>query len=671
VKKIQILSIFFAGLGVTALIHIYFIVQANRNYENELTYNTEQIKKELEHTINIQINAVSDLRAFMLANDALPNFNSFDRFARNVLETHPTITSTAYVDSNRIIRHFYPLQGNAKAIGLDLMTRPAAPYVDKAIRKRIVTVNHPTMTVQGKLSIIVRAPLFHENEFRGLVQGILEVKTILDNIDYKIDKRIGYTLEDINGKQFAKNNNPIAPTKEATIIVGDNHWIARVGWSNNLPEMDPLIIILIWGLGTLLNLTITSHFYRTSTYAERISREVTNKTFKLKHAYEELSNQTEQYRSLVESSSAIPWEVDIASFCFTFVGKQAETILGYPVEEWYEDGFWLNHIHTDDQDFAMSFCKTETSQSRDHEFEYRMYAADGSIVWLRDHVRVIKENGIPVRLQGFMFDITARKNAEENLKHAYENLEEKVLERTTELVKAKEEAIKANRAKTHFLSRMSHELRTPLNAIMGFSQLLMQEDSLDNRYKEDIREILNAAQHLLELINEVLDLSHIETGIVKIKPENVILLPILDEITALMKPIADERGITLNKDYEIDKSITVISEKTRLKEVLLNLISNAIKYNIDNGSVTIKCVHHGNHSVRISIIDTGTGLDAEERQQIFEPFNRLGAEYKQIEGTGIGLNITNQLIKLMDSNLIVESTPGKGSCFYFDLKLAE
>jgi len=251
------------------------------------------------------------------------------------------------------------------------------------------------------------------------------------------------------------------------------------------------------------------------------------------------------------------------------------------------------------------------------------------------------------------------------LKAANTHMEQQVADRTMALRLARDEALSANKAKSEFLSSMSHELRTPLNAIIGFSQLLAM-DCDDDAEAENIAEIEKAGHHLLNLINEVLDLSKIESGKVSINLEEIALADVLADCRSLSESLAKRFNIKLIIDSSTD--LTVFADSTRLKQVLSNLISNAIKYNRANGKVTVTVSKKDfSERVRIEVEDTGPGIADDKHEQLFEAFNRIGAENSGIEGTGIGLMITRQLVEMMGGEIGLTSEVGVGSCFWVDI----
>lgn len=300
-------------------------------------------------------------------------------------------------------------------------------------------------------------------------------------------------------------------------------------------------------------------------------------------------------------------------------------------------------------------------------YEATMLRADGTTfpAIVRGRSRVLA--GRPVRLTT-VIDITRQKAVEEELRAA------------------KAEAEKANRAKSDFLSAMSHELRTPLNAILGFAQMLEfpSMEPLTSQQADCVQEIRRGGRHLLELINDILELSKIESGQVPISIEPVAIPEVVDGCLALTRPMAEKRGIRLvssqpdtllEPDMEAalgtlapPKGPAVFADRTRLKQVLTNLIVNAIKYNRPNGTVDIDIRPLANGKVRISVKDSGPGIHPDKLPELFQPFNRLGAERTEVEGTGIGLALSKKLVELMDGEIGVESRFGQGCTFWVDLQ---
>jgi len=230
-------------------------------------------------------------------------------------------------------------------------------------------------------------------------------------------------------------------------------------------------------------------------------------------------------------------------------------------------------------------------------------------------------------------------------------------------------AVEANRAKTDFISSMSHELRTPLNAILGFAQLVESGTPVPTpTQKRSIDQILKAGWYLLELINEILDLAHIESGKLTLSGESVSLTEVLAECRAMVEPQAQQRRIGM-LFARLEQPRFVQADRTRLKQVLINLLFNAIKYNKPGGHVTVECTLCPPDTIRLSVRDTGPGLTPTQLAQLFQPFNRLGQESGAEEGTGIGLVVTQRLVHLMGGVIGVDSTPGVGSVFWVELAL--
>lgn len=262
-----------------------------------------------------------------------------------------------------------------------------------------------------------------------------------------------------------------------------------------------------------------------------------------------------------------------------------------------------------------------------------------------------------------------RAAAEAGLQRLNAELERRVEQRTAEMKAAKDEAERANAAKSEFLSRMSHELRTPLNAILGFAQLLeSDEQPLGAPQAANVSEIKRAGEQLLEMVNEVLDLARVESGRMDLKLESVPLAPVLDGCVAQVRALALRRRLQIRVDDPGASGAR--ADPLRLRQVLLNLLSNAVKYNREGGSVAVHCRSVAGGRVRLAVSDTGRGIPPEFRSRLFQPFERLDSAYAGVEGTGIGLALAKRLVEAMDGVIGVDSVPGEGSTFWFELPAA-
>ncbi|ACR13219.1 sensory box histidine kinase/response regulator [Teredinibacter turnerae T7901] len=288
------------------------------------------------------------------------------------------------------------------------------------------------------------------------------------------------------------------------------------------------------------------------------------------------------------------------------------------------------------------------------DIEYQIKAKDGTQRWIRARAEATyNKEGRAVKISGSNMDITELKNTQ------------------LAVVQAKVAAEQANQAKSEFLSSMSHELRTPLNAILGYVQLFDYDTNLTPDQCDNLQEVKKAGTHLLHLINEVLDLAKIEAGRMTLSMEPVYPQRLLDEAVRLVSPLAQEQGITIERDALQHQQSAIFADNTRLKQALLNLISNAVKYNTKDGSVNISLTAVGEGRLRIMVTDTGRGIPDALQAQVFEPFNRLHAELGAVEGSGVGLVITKRLVEMMGGTLGFHSEVGVGSRFWMDLPLAK
>ena len=253
-----------------------------------------------------------------------------------------------------------------------------------------------------------------------------------------------------------------------------------------------------------------------------------------------------------------------------------------------------------------------------------------------------------------------------------DELEVRIKERTKDLLLAKEKAEQASQAKTEFLSRMSHELRTPMNAILGFAQILEYDVAHKQMdlVADNVDEILVAGRHLLALVNDVLDLAKIETGKYEVTLKKVVVTTAIRDVVSLLKVLANKNSININCEFDIDDDISVLVDLRSFRQSLINIITNAIKYNKKNGDITISIYRQDDGFCKINITDTGEGISENSLEKIFEPFERV-TNKSTIEGSGVGLSITKNLVEIMNGKILVESKLGEGSTFSLLFKIEE
>ena len=360
-------------------------------------------------------------------------------------------------------------------------------------------------------------------------------------------------------------------------------------------------------------------------------------------------------RSLFESNIDALMTSDPAGI-ITDVNKQMESLTGRTRDE--PIGAPWKSCFTD-PDRAEAGIELVLSEKKVTNYELTARARDGRETAVSYNATTLYDRDR--RLQGVFAaarDITER-----------QVLDDVLQQRNVELETARSVADKANLAKSEFLSSMSHELRSPLNAILGFAQLLESDSPPPPpAQQESIAQILQAGWHLLKLIDEILDLAKVESGHVPLSREPVSLAEVMLECQGMIDPQAQQRGIRLTFPRLVSAAF-VIADRTRVKQVLLNLLTNAIKYNTELGGVEVTCVETEAGRTRVSVADTGVGLRPEQVSQLFQAFNRLGQESGGEEGTGIGLVVAKRLIELMEGVIGVESTVGVGSVFWFELPL--
>ncbi|HZR78577.1 MAG TPA: PAS domain S-box protein, partial [Chthoniobacterales bacterium] len=391
-----------------------------------------------------------------------------------------------------------------------------------------------------------------------------------------------------------------------------------------------------------------------------------------KRAARVLRDANERFEIVTRATTNVIWDWDLTNNSIWW-NDHFHVVFGYPAEEAGTAlESWTSRIHPDDlQRVHHKIFEVINSAELKWSDEYRFRRHNGEYACVMDRGHVLRdEQGKAFRMIGAMEDITQRKEAAAKLRHAHDQLEKRVIERTADLEQARAAAEKANQSKSEFLSRMSHELRTPLNAILGFAQLL-ELDGLQSQSAESVDQILKGGHHLLDLINEVLDIARIETGNGRLSVEPVSVREVIEEARALLGQYPTNHSIKIDICPSCLEDLFVMADRQRLKQVLLNLLSNAVKYNRDGGSVLVTCEMSSEDLLRINVRDTGLGIPPDKIEEAFIPFKRLHTQTCEAEGTGLGLSLSRQLIQAMGGRIGATSAVNEGSNFWIELPLAQ
>ena len=363
-----------------------------------------------------------------------------------------------------------------------------------------------------------------------------------------------------------------------------------------------------------------------------------------------LRESEQRLQAVLDNTTAVVCLKDTESR-FQLVNRQFEKVFGATAEE--VRGQDVHALFP--KELADVFRENDLKVIRERvplQFEEPAMHEDGLHTYLSTKFPLLDDEGNAQAICTISTDITDRKRFED------------------ELQRTRDEADRASHAKSEFLSRMSHELRTPLNAILGFAQIL-ELDTEGDGDRESVDQILRAGGHLLELINEVLDISRIESGRLSISTEPVEVSTVIEECVQLIRLASEQRHIELEVNLGEVSEKYVLADCQRLKQVVLNLLSNAVKYNRDGGNVMIGCEVGESETFRLKIRDTGYGISRQDVERLFSPFERLQADRTTIEGTGLGLALSKRLVELMGGRIGVKSTPNEGSLFWIELPQTE
>ncbi|HEY3855051.1 MAG TPA: ATP-binding protein [Verrucomicrobiae bacterium] len=420
--------------------------------------------------------------------------------------------------------------------------------------------------------------------------------------------------------------------------------------------------ILLLPLGVFLSVTLLALglFFLNAGMAERSQTEA-----QLKESYKEVSD----LKAALDEHSIVA--ITDPQGRITYVNDKFCAISKFSHEELIGQDHRIINSGWHSREFIRGLWTT-ISRGKVWKGEIKNKARDGSFYWVNTTiVPFLNPDGKPRQYVAIRTDITDQKRAQTALRESHEQLERKVTERTAELQLAKEIAETAGRAKSEFLASMSHELRTPLNGIIGFSEFLADgmPGPLNSKQQEYLGDILNSGRHLLQLINDVLDLAKVEAGKIDIVPETFTLRRALAEVRSVSEPLAQKKNIQVSLAVDSELNQVTLDQK-RFKQVVYNLLSNAVKFTDGGGNVEINCVACGGQQLKLSVRDSGIGIKPENLKRLFKEFEQIeSGTARRYEGTGLGLALTRKIVEMQGGSICVASEVGKGTTFTVVLPL--
>jgi PAS domain S-box-containing protein len=665
--------------------------QSQRELQRQTQLRAEQRAQQLASVLAAQVQALMgsiDVVLLQLRREWRGDPAAFDPVARSLLAALPdgsiSHVTVADTDGNTVYNSIAPTERVNVADREHFRVHRASggdqQHVGRAVRSRLardawtVIVNRPLLMngrFAGTMNVSVPTAYF-AGQLAGLPLGEQSVVAMLHADGSFIarsrdhDKAMGRELP--ADRSFVRDRTAAQGLFRAP---GEVDGVTRLYAWSRLPELGVVVIVGLAEDEALAPLTAGRERERliyAALLAVVLAAAGAVAWLQWQAARRELAleHNERRYRALVDTSPEAIFLSRAGHFVYLnpaalrlFGASDAAQLIGQPV---------LDRIHPEFHDQVQARREVLARDSRPvPPLEERYLRLDGSAIEVEvSAAPYVDDQGSANQV--IVRDITEHRRAARALQQLAAELERRVQERTAELERARDEAERANHAKSEFLSRMSHELRTPLNAILGFGQLLEMEVR-QNGQQAKVQQILAAGRHLLALINEVLDLARIESGHLEVSREVVALQPLVADCLTLLRPQAQARRISLSAPAAADLR-QVRADRTRLKQVLLNLLSNAVKYNREGGSVSVRIEDQG-ACWRVCIDDTGPGLDAEQQSRLFVSFERLEAARSAIEGTGIGLALSRRLVELMGGRIGVQSEPGRGSSFWVELPKAD
>ena len=672
--------LFLAGCGLSCWISVLQHGAEINSKRDQVTLEIDHIRSDLSRELYAAINLTQGLVALVRMQGGVRR-DQFDAMARELKDRSTLIRNVALAPGN-VIRFIYPLAGNEKALGMDYLKIPdQAGAVLRAIEEKRTVVAGPVRLVQGGVGIIGRTPIFLRDSVNsGKTQRYWGISATVISFDSLVQKA-GIEAAGVNlhialrgtdgtgarGKVFWGDSGVFAsgPVLMEIALPSGSWQLAAVpnrGWPSFNPFTSASFLT-----GFFISLFFSILLFETLRISQFRAFEI-NERKQIEETLRERERQISLiYDTVGDCIFSLKTKKD-GGYCFASVnqcflsttGLQADQIIGKRVQDIIPE-----------PSLSMVLEKyTESIRERKIvRWEEVSQYPTGRLIGEVSIAPIFDGSNNCVGLVGSVHDITKRKNDEDEIRKLNSELEQRVAERTSELVVAKDRAESADRVKSAFLATMSHELRTPLNSIIGFTGLILQglAGPLNAEQTKQLLMVQNSGQHLLSLINDVLDISKIEASQIEIADKPFDLPGAIQKIIQTVKPMADKKNLLLIPQVAVDIG-QISGDCRRVEQILLNLLSNAIKFT-ERGEVRVDCCLE-NGFVKTRVADTGPGIKPEDLDKLFQSFRQLDTGLRrQHEGTGLGLAICKRLVELMGGTIRVESEWGKGSMFEFALPI--